>query len=76
MEVISVKKKNLNQAGYKNFEDWAKNKDHLYIGRNMNFYIKGAHESKWKNPFPIKKYGLDMCLELFEKHIRIIEIQR
>ena len=70
MKVVNIKKEHLVKSGYKNFEDWASKDNHLYIGRNMNFYVKGAHESKWKNPFSIKKYGLDECLKLYEDHIR------
>lgn len=68
-KIISVKKKNLNKLGYKDFEDWNRDPNHIYIGRNMSFYVKGAIESKWKNPFSVKKYGRDDCLKMYEKYI-------
>ena len=67
--VISVRKKELNKKGYKDFQDWIKNPNHIYIGRNMNFYVPGTFKSKWSNPYTVKKYGLDKCLELYEKYI-------
>jgi hypothetical protein len=36
----------------------------------MNFYVKGTFESKWKNPFTVKKHGIDKCLVLYEQLIR------
>ncbi len=36
----------------------------------MTHYVKGTTQSKWANPFSIKKYDLDKCLELFEEYIR------
>lgn len=69
MEVISVRKKNLQKLGYQDFEDWAKDPNHLYIGRNMNFYVKGALKSKWANPFSVKKYGRDESLRLYREYI-------
>ena len=44
--------------------------NHVYIGRNMSFYIKGTFASKWQNPFSVKKYGRDACLEKFEEYIK------
>jgi len=65
-KVISVKRPSLLKLGYKNLEDWLKNPNNVYIGRDMT---KGAVGSKWQNPFPVQKYGLEKCLELFENHL-------
>ncbi len=70
MQVVNIKKKYLNESGYMDFESWSSNPTNLYIGRNMNFYVKGAFASKWQNPFPVKKYGLEKCLELYEEYVR------
>jgi hypothetical protein len=35
----------------------------------MSFYVPGAKKSKWANPFSVKKYGLDKCLELYENYL-------
>ncbi len=44
-------------------------KDTLYIGRSM--YMGGWQlpASKWGNPFPVKKYGLEESLRLYREHI-------
>ena len=70
-KVINVKKKFLNQDGYVDFQQWKNSyNNHLYIGRNMSFYVPGATKSKWCNPFSIKKYGLEECLIRYEQHVR------
>lgn len=74
MEVINVKKDCLKTIGYNSLEDWKQDPNHLYIGRNMSFYVKGAEASKWRNPYPVKKYGLDECLKLYEQHIRSTDL--
>jgi len=68
--VVNVRKAELVKRGYRDFEDWASRPGHVYVGRNMNFYVRGAHGSKWANPFSAKKYGLDECLALYANHIR------
>lgn len=67
--VVNVRKKYLTEKGYQDFEDWLNQKNHLYIGRNMSFYVKGTFESKWCNPFPAKKYGIDECLKLYKEYM-------
>ena len=67
--IINIKKTNLNVLGYKDFNDWNKNDNHVYIGRNMSFYVPGTVESKWKNRFSVKKYGRDKCLEKYREYI-------
>ena len=50
--VVNCKKKELNKLGYADFEDWINaSPDHVYIGIDMSFYVKGAVGSKWGNPF-------------------------
>jgi hypothetical protein len=70
MNVINCKKKFLQQLGYKDLEDWL-NKDpkHVYIGRNMSFYVKGANKSKWANPFSVKKFGREECLGKYRNYL-------
>jgi len=82
MSVVNIKKKELNKNGYKDFEDWNANSDHIYIGRNMCAYVPGTIGSKWKNPFSLKyflkksiskkntKYTLKTALEKYEDHVR------
>ena len=69
MEVINVRKKELNKIGYRDLEHWLENENHIYIGRNLSFYVKGAIKSKWANPFSVKKYGRDECLKKYREYI-------
>jgi hypothetical protein len=55
--VVNVKKTGLIQQGYSDFEDWVSRKNHIYIGRDMSFYVPGTIGSKWQNPFPVAKPG-------------------
>jgi hypothetical protein len=68
--VINIRKKELNKVGYESLENWLESsEDHVYIGRNMSYYVKGANTSKWANPFSVKKYGIDKSLELYKEHL-------
>ena len=71
-KVVNVKKRYLNQDGYVDFQHWQNSSptQHLYIGRDMSFYVPGTTKSKWCNPFSIKKYGLQECLIRYEQHVR------
>lgn len=69
MSVINVRKVNLQENGYKDLQDWLKNENNIYIGRNMSFYVKGAVKSKWFNPFSVKKYGREECLRMYKEYI-------
>lgn len=59
----------LRARGINNFEEWSKLDNSLYIGRNA-CYVKGATQSKWHNPYTVKKYGLERSLELYYDHIK------
>lgn len=69
MSVVNVKKAELKKRGIADFSEWQERKESLYIGRNMSFYIKGAVGSKWRNPFSVKKYGLETCLKMYRESI-------
>ena len=69
MEVINIKKKELNKIGYRDLEHWLENDNHIYIGRNLSFYVKGANESIWANKFSVKKYGREDCLKKYKENI-------
>jgi len=68
METICIKKENLKKLGYNDLEHWLEDSNHIYIGRNL-VYVKGATKSKWCNPYTVKKYGRERCLELYREHI-------
>ena len=67
---VNVKKVALYQKGYKCLLDWSLNPNHIYIGRCMEHYVKGARGLKWQNSFTVNRYGLEKCLELYEEKIR------
>ena len=69
-QIVNVKKAELNKNGIKAFAEWSSKPYNLYIGRNMDFYVKGTYCSKWHNPYTVKKYGLEKCLEMYEAYIR------
>eukprot|EP00672_Neobodo_designis_P013147 CAMPEP_0174865804 /NCGR_PEP_ID=MMETSP1114-20130205/61008_1 /TAXON_ID=312471 /ORGANISM="Neobodo designis, Strain CCAP 1951/1" /LENGTH=157 /DNA_ID=CAMNT_0016100939 /DNA_START=65 /DNA_END=535 /DNA_ORIENTATION=+ len=70
--VISVKKAVLREHGYADLLEWkgADPERHVYIGRGMAHYVKGADASVWGNPFPLKKHTLAESLQLYEQHVR------
>lgn len=68
--VVDVHQKSLGEEGYQNFEQWVADPINVYIGRNMSYAVKGAKASKWHNPFSVKKYGLEKCIEMYEEHVR------
>ena len=70
MSVVNVRKAELRRSGYADFEEWAADSSHVYVGRNMTFYVPGTVGSKWRNPFSVKKYGRDECLRRYEEYIR------
>ena len=70
---VSLKKSSLAKRGYKSFEDWNSDPNHVYIGRDMTHHIAGAQGSKWGNPFiadKTNKKSLKKCLKRYEDHIR------
>ena len=68
--VVDVHKKELQKHGYRDLLHWQENTDHIYIGRNMSFYVPGAVKSKWSNSYSVKKYGRDECLQKYEEYLR------
>ena len=59
------------------FKDWLEDPNNLYVGRAGRIFITengekkyfGYDGSKWANPFTVKKYSLDECLRLYQKHM-------
>ena len=75
IKVVNSKKKELEKMfGYKNgLEEFLEaSKDHIYIGRDMTYYVPAAVGSKWKNPFKLAKYDndIDKVLQLYKDHVR------
>lgn len=69
MQVVNVHKAELNKRGIKDFQEWSENKNSLYIGRDMSFFVPGTYASKWQNPYTVKEYG-KKSLKLYEKYVR------
>lgn len=44
--IINCKKANPVKSNYKDLEDWLLDTNHLYIGRDMSYYVLGAIGSK------------------------------
>ena len=68
--VYNVKKAELQKIGYSSLEEWlAADTSNVYIGRNMVAYVPGAKQSIWKNPFTVKKCGLEQSLQMYYQHV-------
>ena len=69
MSVVSIRKKNLKALGYRDLNHWLENDDHIYIGR-LNRFVDGTFQSKWHNPFSVKKYGRKGCIDKYKEYIK------
>lgn len=77
--IVNVKVAELRPI-YQNLTEWLKYESHVYIGRDMSFYVDGAYKSKWHNPYKVAKprkiykkgayHSLEDSLDLYEKYIR------
>ena len=56
--------KNLRTNNYESLKEWISNPKHLYIGRR-NIFVEGANQSKYHNPFPVKKYGIEESIKSY-----------
>ena len=67
-----IKISELRKRGYGSLREWIDAADpsgsHLYVGRFTKF-VDGAADSKWKNPFPVRRFGLDTSLDMFVRHV-------
>ena len=71
--IVNVKVAHIRPT-YHTLEDWMTNPQHEYIGRSGIVFINNERfpkkSSEWANPFTVKKYGIDKCLELYEIWLR------
>lgn len=59
------------------FEKWLQNSNNFYCGRSGRIFITengikkyfGYEASKWANPYTVKQYSIDECLDLYKKYI-------
>lgn len=76
--VVNVKVAHIRKTGYGNLAEWCNNSNNIYIGRKGIVFINGVRfpkeDSKWANPFPVKRYGIAQaiykyCLYLYESNL-------
>ena len=67
-KVIDIHKENLKKLGYNSLEEWLLDPNHVYIGRHL-VYVKGTFNSKWRNPYPVKRLGREECLKAYRQMI-------
>lgn len=74
--VVSVKVAELRKRGYASFEHWSATTNHIYIARDMSYYVPGAKKSKWANPFKVGKDGTleEVCRKYREYVLRTPEL--
>lgn len=74
IKVVNCRVQELRKLGYKNLEDFVQrgNGNHLYVGRDMTFYVPAAVGSKWKNPYTLKSYGNDAekVISLYKDYVK------
>lgn len=79
VSVVNAKVSELRKRGYQDLDSFLKaSPNHVYVGRDMSRFVKGANGSKWKNPFRVpvddksnpKASSLTQVLEQYEQHIR------
>lgn len=76
---ICIKVANLRKlCGYDtNLESWLNDPNNIYCGRPGRIFITENGEkkyfsykgSKWANPYTLKQYHIDECLDLYKKYI-------
>ena len=71
--VVNVKVEHIRKLGYDNLEQWCSNPNHVYIGRKGVVFVDKVRypktDSKWANPFTVKKYGRAMALYHYYEHL-------
>jgi hypothetical protein len=71
--VVNVKVKYI-RPKYETLAEWMEDSQNMYIGRSGVVFINNERfpkqSSNWANPYTVKKYGREKCLELYEEWIR------
>lgn len=68
MSVVNISIANLRKSRYTDLKDWLEKPENIYIGREVR-YVEGAKKSKWSNPFSVKEFGRDACLEMYKNYV-------
>ena len=70
IEVVNIRKANLNSMGYRDLSEWVSVPGNIYIGRDMSRFVAGAVGSKWQNLFRVgKQASREKCCGEYEKYI-------
>lgn len=64
--VVDIHKTSLEKFGYNNLEEWINDPNNVYIGRHL-VYVKGTFNSKWRNPYPVKRLGREECIKAYKE---------
>ena len=68
--VVNVSVRALRARGYASLVEWlAADPRHVYIGRSLEHYVRGAHASLWANPYTVKRFGRDGALARYREHV-------
>jgi hypothetical protein len=68
--VVNVSVRVLRGRGYASLVEWLAVPGHVYIGRSMQQYVRGADASKWANPFSVQRFGRDGALVRYREYIK------
>ncbi len=71
--VINARVAHLRKLGYIDLQDFLDaSSNHLYVGRDLSCRVKGAVQSKWRNPFTLagNNGDLDLVISKFKDYIR------
>lgn len=59
---------------YDSLKEWLADPQNVYVGRSGRIFVNKEYfaypGSKWQNPFTVKKYGLEQCIELYKQHLK------
>ena len=63
---------NIRKLGTWNLKEWLLNKNHIYIGRNLERYVDNAKpaDNKWGNPYQLSEYTREESLQKYEAYAR------
>ncbi len=77
--VQCIKIVELRKKGYDNLEEWMKDKNNIYVGRQGRIFITNKdgskrifhyNRSKWANPYSLKDYDIDKSLLLYKNYLK------
>ena len=72
IKVVNCRKQELQKLGYNSLLEFlnADQSKHMYVGRNMTHYVKGAVQSKWHNPFKVQNNDAQAAVQRFKEYVK------